>query len=163
MNRRYTIEEYMEKCMLIRNYFETSAITTDVIVGFPGETEEEFQTTMENLELLNLYEMHIFRFSPRKGTVAERMEGQIPEPVKAQRSDLLLEMTRKHQTAYESGFIGKCVEILVEEKVIIDGKAYYSGHTKNYIKTLFPSDTDMCNQLVTVRYDKPYSRLMREL
>lgn len=158
MNRKYTIEEYMEKCDMLRRCFDKPAITTDVIVGFPGETEEEFQTTVRNLEMLNLYEMHIFKFSPRKGTVAESLPNQIPEQIKVRRSDILLDMSKRHQVEYEKQFVGKEVEVLVEEMLRIGDTEYGSGHTKNYIKVLFPSGRDMANELVKVRFDLPYAR-----
>lgn len=154
MNRKYTIEQYMEKCDLIREYFDRPALTTDVIVGFPGETEEEFAVTVDNLERLALYEMHIFKFSPRKGTVAEKMPGQIPEPVKTKRSEQLLAMTARHKQAYEESFRDDMLEVLVEEMITQDGLQYASGHTDNYILVRFPSDADLVNQIVQVQNGK---------
>ena len=133
MNRHYTIEEYMETCELIRKYYDRPAITTDVIVGFPGETDEEFETTRANLEKLNLYEMHIFKYSRRKGTLADTMLDQIPDSTKEQRSNILLEMTKRHKEAYENSFSGEEVEILVEEHELKDGVCYMKGHTDRYI------------------------------
>lgn len=151
MNRKYTIEQYADKCRMIRACFEHPAITTDVIVGFPGETEEEFATTVENLEQLALYEMHIFKFSPRKGTVAERLPDQIPEPVKTQRSEVLLAMTARQKQAYENSFRDVPLEVLVEEMLVQDGRMYASGHTKNYILVRFPSEEDLVNRIVWVQ------------
>ncbi len=160
MNRKYTIEEYMEKCRLIRRYFENPAITTDIIVGFPGETEEEFGITVENLEKLNLYEMHVFKFSPRKGTAAEHMPDQVPDLVKTDRSNVLLEMSKRHQADYEGRFTGHTVSVLVEEACMVEGKRYLCGHTKNYIRVLLPFEENMENQIVDVCYLPPYgSRL----
>lgn len=138
MNRHYTIEEYMDKCELIRKYFDRPAITTDVIVGFPGETDEEFEITKKNLEKLNLYQMHIFKYSRRGGTVADRMPDQVDEKVKAARSDVLIEMTTCHEEEYEKSFEGEVLSVLVEEKITKDGKEYYVGHTPNYIRAELP-------------------------
>ena len=123
----------METCELIRKYYDRPAITTDVIVGFPGETDEEFETTRANLEKLNLYEMHIFKYSRRKGTLADTMPDQIPDSTKEQRSNILLEMTKRHKEAYENSFSGEEVEILVEEHELKDGVCYMKGHTDRYI------------------------------
>ena len=117
MNRKYTIEEYMERCELIRKYYEMPALTTDVIVGFPGETEEEFETTVKNLEALNLYEMHIFKYSKRNGTIAAQMPNQVRDEIKEARSNILLEMTKRHKEQYEKYFKGKKEKVLVEEFV----------------------------------------------
>lgn len=152
MNRKYTIEEYMEKCELIRKYFDMPAITTDVIVGFPGETDKEFGVTVKNLETLNLYEMHIFKFSPRRGTVAEKMTDQVPEPVKSERSDVLLAMSKKHQKNYEDTFVGKEISVLVEEEITIEGKRYVVGHTPNYMRVFFEGTPKMLNAIVKVLY-----------
>lgn len=160
MNRKYTIEEYMEKCDMIRRYFDRPAITTDVIVGFPGETEEEFQTTVENLERLKLYEMHVFKFSPRKKTVAEKLPDQIPEQIKSCRSEILLAMSKKHQEEYEKQFLGQELTVLTEEQVVIDGVSYGCGHTKNYIKALFPWENVKVNTLVRVRFALPYAQMV---
>ena len=133
MNRHYTIEEYMEKCELIRTYFDRPALTTDIIVGFPGETDEEFETTRQNLLKLQLYEMHIFKYSRRKNTVADRMPNQVPDVLKDSRSNCLLEMTAKHKAAFEHSFAGEEVDVLVEEIIMEDGKEYLRGHTDRYI------------------------------
>ena len=158
MNRKYTIEEYMEKCQLIREYYDRPAITTDIIVGFPGETEEEFETTFENLEKLNLYEMHVFKYSKRKGTVAAEMENQIPENIKNERSDRLLSMVERHKKAFEDMFKGETVTILAEEyeAADLDGQLKYmlKGHTERYIYLSKELSEDYCkkhiNQLVDI-------------
>ncbi len=135
MNRKYTIEEYKEKCELIRKYYDRPAITTDIICGFPGETEEEFETTYRNLVELQLYEMHVFPYSRRKGTVAADMKNQIDERVKAARSEKLIALRNRNQAAYEASFAGERVNILVEEIVEKeDGKRYYRGHTERYMR-----------------------------
>lgn len=133
MNRHYTIEEYMDKCDLIRKYYDRPAITTDVIVGFPGETEEEFETTRCNLEKLNLYEMHIFKYSRRKGTLADTMPEQVPDEDKEFRSNILLAMAEEHRKAYEASFQGERVSVLVEEYENRDGVCCMKGHTDRYI------------------------------
>ena len=123
----------MEKCELIRTYFDRPALTTDIIVGFPGETDEEFETTRQNLLKLQLYEMHIFKYSRRKNTVADRMPNQVPDVLKDSRSNCLLEMTAKHKAAFEHSFAGEEVDVLVEEIIMEDGKEYLRGHTDRYI------------------------------
>lgn len=134
MNRHYTPEEYYEKCELLREVFEHPAITTDVIVGFPGETEEEFEETYRFLEKVNFYEMHVFKYSKRKGTRAAEMENQVPEPIKTKRSNILLELTRECSKRYRSFWIGREVNVLLEEKIVLDGEVYTVGHTKEYVK-----------------------------
>ena len=134
MNRHYTPEEYYEKCELLREVFEHPAITTDVIVGFPGETEEEFEETYRFLEKVNFYEMHVFKYSKRKGTRAAEMENQVPEPIKTKRSNILLELTRECSKRYRSFWIGREVNVLLEEKIVLDGEVYTVGHTKEFVK-----------------------------
>ena len=147
MNRKYTIEEFVDKCNLLREYFDRPAITTDVIVGFPGETEEEFATTVANLSLLHLYELHVFKYSVRSGTVAEKLPNQVPEEVKNIRSNKLLELTEKQKVQFEQELSGMEAEILVEERI---QEGVYTGHTKRYVKVDIPSDTDIVNQIVKV-------------
>lgn len=134
MNRHYTTGEYYEKVELLRRKFDHPAITTDVIVGFPGETEEEFAATRAFLEKIKFYEMHVFKYSKRKGTRAASMEHQVPEEVKAERSSLLLDMERADSKAYREYYIGKEEEVLFEEKKEIGGKVFQIGHTKQYVK-----------------------------
>ena len=131
MNRRYTSEEFYEKCEILRKYFEKPALTTDVIVGFPQETEEEFETTYEFLKKICFYETHIFKYSKREGTKAAVMQGQIPEQIKAKRSARLIELGEKNRRAYEESFLGKTVGVLVEEKSDVNGKEMWTGHTKS--------------------------------
>lgn len=151
MNRKYTIEEFMEKCQLLRDRFEQPAITTDVIVGFPGETEEEFAVTVENLKQLQLYEIHVFKYSPRSGTVAEKMPDQIPEEKKHARSEELLILTQKQKEEYEQSLKGLEDEVLIEEKAE-NSEDCYTGHTTRYVRVYVHSEDDPVNQIVKYRY-----------
>ena len=153
MNRRYTSAEYYEKCQILRKYFDHPALTTDVIVGFPGETEEEFRQSMEFVDKVDFYETHIFKYSRREGTKAAAMEGQVSEQVKAQRSALMISLGERKRKAYEESFVGKDVEVLVEEPAIIGGKAVQTGHTKEYIKIALEQEEDLRNQIVKIRID----------
>ncbi len=148
MNRKYTMEEFMATCKLLREFFDKPAITTDVIVGFPGETEEEFATTVSNLEALQLYEIHVFKYSVRSGTVAERLPNQIAEEIKNQRSERLLSMTEIQKKAYEDSLCGMEDEVLVEE---LNGQHLYTGHTKRYVKVELSSKENLVNQIVKIR------------
>lgn len=161
MNRKYTCEEYFEKCEMLRKAFDRPALTTDVIVGFPGETDEEFQETVDYLTKLNLYEMHIFKFSPRQGTVAAGMRNQIGPEIKNQRSDVLLALSEKNKHAYEASFRGETLEVLVEEKVRRNGKNGYRGHTERYIDIFVEEEcmhricgreADIINHIVQIPY-----------
>lgn len=143
MNRKYTCADYLEKCEMLRSAYDRPAITTDVIVGFPGETEEEFEETYRYLEKLSLYEMHVFKYSPRKGTAAADMERQIPPEIKSERSDRLIALSEKNKVSYETSFFGDMAEVLVEEKLIKDGKAYFRGHTERYIDITFPAESEI--------------------
>ena len=153
MNRRYTSAEYYEKCQILRKYFDHPVLTTDVIVGFPGETEEEFRQSMEFVDKVDFYETHIFKYSRREGTKAAAMEGQVSEQVKAQRSALMISLGERKRKAYEESFVGKDVEVLVEEPAIIGGKAVQTGHTKEYIKIALEQEEDLRNQIVKIRID----------
>lgn len=160
MNRRYTAEEYFEKCQLLREYFENPALTTDVIVGFPGETEEEFEESRKFLEKVNFYETHIFKYSRREGTKAAVMENQVPEQTKTKRSNILLELDERKRKEYEEKFIGKTVEVLMEEEIKKDGKLYQIGHTKEYIKVSLESNNKLQNQLVNIKIEN-HSQIIR--
>lgn len=160
MNRRYTAEEYFEKCELLRKYFDNPALTTDVIVGFPGETEEEFEESRAFVEKVNFYETHIFKYSRREGTKAAVMENQVPEQIKTKRSNILLELDERKRKEYEEKFIGKTVEVLMEEELEKEGKCYQTGHTKEYIKVALESDDNMQNQLVKIKIDN-HSQIIR--
>ena len=142
MNRHYTAEEYLENVKRLRRYFDAPAVTTDVIVGFPGETEEEFAATRAFLEEAAFYEIHVFKYSVRKGTIAARMKGQVNESVKGERSDVLLSLTKAQALRFRESFYGKEEEILLEEKVTEEGKEYWSGHTRRYVRCLVPATGD---------------------
>lgn len=148
MNRKYTSVEYKKGCDILRKYFEHPAITTDVIVGFPGETEEEFEITKAFLQDINFYEMHIFKYSKRQGTRAAVMENQVPEPVKTKRSSILLEIEKKMSDAFRKYYVGSIQEVLFEEKIQIDGTEYYVGYTKEYVKVAAIGE-NLENQLVS--------------
>lgn len=150
MNRRYTAEEYFGKAELLRKYFPGCAITTDVIVGFPGETEEEFMQTKAFLEKVNFFEMHIFKYSRRKGTKADAMPDQIPEEIKTERSNILLALEQQQSKAYRATFIGRRVKVLLEEEKEIGGKTYWLGHTGEYVKVAVPAGDFMKNMSVVV-------------
>ena len=151
MNRRYTAEEFEDKCRILRSVFENPAITSDVIVGFPGETEKEFEETEAFLEKICLYETHIFKYSRRHGTRAAAMPDQIPEQEKTVRSERLIALGEKNRKLFEALYHGSQTEILFEEKNTIDGQEYYTGYTKEYIKTAVPADRDYENVLVRGR------------
>ena len=153
MNRRYTSEEYYEKCCILRRYFDNPALTTDVIVGFPGETEEEFQKSRDFVDKVDFYETHIFKYSRREGTKAAAMENQVSEQEKARRSAILIELGEKKRKAYEQSFLGKEVEVLVEEEAVIEGRPMQTGHTKEYIRIAFEGDKSLKNTIVKVRVD----------
>ena len=140
MNRKYTTEEYENACSILRKNFTHPAITTDVIVGFPGETEEEFAQTKEYLKRIHFYEMHIFRYSRRKGTRADKMENQIPEETKAQRSGILSSLESQMTKEFRTKWTGACVKVLLEERQEINGVSYMVGHTPEYIKCAVETD-----------------------
>lgn len=148
MNRHYSAAEYEACCDRLRQVFDHPAITTDVIVGFPGETEEEFAETKAYLERIHFYEMHIFKYSRRAGTRAAVMPDQIPESVKGERSDVLLELEKRMSEEYRRSFLGKKKTVLLEEKVVIDGTAYMIGHTKEYVKVVVPYEEHLKNTMV---------------
>ncbi len=149
MNRHYTTREYLEKVEMLRKYFDRPAITTDVIVGFPGETEEEFLCTEAFLEKVHFYEMHIFKYSKRQGTRAAVMEQQIPDAVKTQRSNRLIQLEQRMSKEYRQSFMGEDIEVLLEEQKEIDGNFYQIGHTGQYIKAALKTQEDMRNCMVT--------------
>ena len=153
MNRRYTAEEYYEKCVLLRKYFHNPALTTDVIVGFPGETEEEFAQSKAFVDKVNFYETHVFKYSRREGTLAAKMENQVPETVKTVRSNELLELSRRKQRNYEEALIGTTQEVLMEEEILHEGEKYQVGHTKEYVKIGQKTTENLTNQLVNVEIE----------
>lgn len=148
MNRHYTPEQFYAGVELLRRTFEHPAITTDVIVGFPGETEEEFERTRSFLEKVSFYEMHIFKYSKRKGTRAAVMENQVPEPIKTGRSNVLLEMEERDSAKFREYYLGRDVEVLFEEKKEIAGREYWIGHTREYVKVALADDGDYSNCLL---------------
>lgn len=151
MNRKYTTKEYERGCELLRKYFVHPAITTDVIVGFPGETEEEFEQTKAYLEHIHFYEMHIFKYSKRKGTRAAGMPDQIDEQVKAARSEKLIALGHDMSKEFRKFYIGKNEEVLFEEKAVIGDKEYFVGYTKEYVKVAKKTDENLENQIVSGR------------
>lgn len=138
MNRHYTIAEFAESVAALRRHFDNPAITTDVIVGFPGETEEEFEETCAFLEQIRFYEMHIFKFSRRAGTVADKLPMQLTEKQKSARSGVLLAMEKEHSKAYREKYLGKMAKVLLEEEKEIGGVAYFVGHTMDYVMVAIP-------------------------
>ena len=153
MNRRYRSGEYRERCELLREVYGNPALTTDVIVGFPGETEEEFALTKAYLERIHFYEMHIFKYSRREGTKAAAMKDQVPDQIKAARSAELLELNRKKQAVYEERLLGTTQEVLIEEKIVRDGEELQIGHTKEYVKIGVKNPNNLINQLVNVEIE----------
>ena len=151
MNRKYTTKEYERGCELLRKYFVHPAITTDVIVGFPGETEEEFEQTKAYLKHIHFYEMHIFKYSKRKGTRAAVMPDQIDEQIKAARSEKLIALGHDMSKEFRKFYIGKNEEVLFEEKAVIGDKEYFVGYTKEYVKVAKKTDENLENQMVSGR------------
>lgn len=165
MNRKYTREQCFEKCEMLREAYDAPALTTDVIVGFPGETDEEFEETVQYLTKLNLYEMHIFKYSPRKGTVAAAMKDQVSPEVKNKRSDVLLELAERGKKAYEAKYEDAELEVLVEEVLHREDGTYLRGHTERYMDILIKAgDISMpesfVNSFVYVRYTQNGDILM---
>lgn len=153
MNRRYTTQEYYEKCQLLRQYFDHPALTTDVIVGFPQESEEEFEKSMAFVDKVDFYETHIFKYSRREGTKAAAMDGQVPEQIKNARSARLIALGRRKQQAYEERLMGTCVEVLMEEAVEREDGIYQVGHTKEYVKVGQKTTENLSNQLINVEIE----------
>ena len=155
MNRRYRSTEYKARCELLRKYFGNPALTTDVIVGFPMETEEDFQASYDFVKDIHFYETHIFKYSRRHGTKAAAMPGQLTEAEKAVRSDKMLELHQKRAAEYETSLLGKTLEVLLEEEVEIDGKAYYLGHSREYVKVAVPKTEKYgVNDILAVKVEK---------
>ena len=148
MNRRYNAAEYQACCEILREEFDNPAITTDVIVGFPGETEEEFAETERFLKAIHFYEMHIFKYSRRAGTRAADMPDQVPEGIKSVRSDILLALEKQQSLEYRGRFLGTEEEILLEEPIEIDGTKYMMGHTRQYVKGAVPYEEGLKNKTV---------------
>ena len=159
MNRHYTSREYYEKCGILRTYFEHPAITTDVIVGFPGETQEEFETTRAFIEKVGFYETHVFKYSRRNGTKAASMPDQVPEQKKAERSQILLDLCKKKKKEFEDQMIGKQVEVLLEETFEKDGVLYRTVLTKEYVKVAVKADNTRENQILEMTIEN-HSQIM---
>lgn len=151
MNRKYTTEEIRQKVKILRNAYDNPALTTDIIVGFPGETDEEFEQTRKFLEEINLYEMHVFKYSKRKGTRAAVMEDQVNDQKKAGRSAILIAMSDKNKLAFEQKQTGKETEVLIEEKLKNSREGLYVGHTREYVKVAVESNEPLENRIVRVQ------------
>lgn len=154
MNRKYSSEEYLEGCRLLRKYFKNPALTTDVIVGFPQESQEEFEQSRKMIERAEFYETHIFKYSRRQGTRAAEMEGQIDEAVKTERSHALIQMGKEKKQKYMESFLGQQVEILFEETAQIQGEEYWIGYTKEYLKVAAKSKENLENRIVSGKVER---------
>ena len=150
MNRRYTTEQFKEIAHLLRKNFSDAILTTDIIVGFPGESEEEFKTTYKFLEEIKFYKMHIFKYSPRKGTKAEKMENQVDGNKKEERSKKLIELSNKNEKEYNQKYIGQEVEVLFEE----EKNGVWQGHTKNYILAHYKTSENVENKIIKLKCKK---------
>lgn len=151
MNRRYTAEEYREKCEILRKYYPAPALTTDVITGFPGETEEEFEESRSFVDSIHFYETHIFPYSKREGTKAAGMPDQLTEQVKKERSRILIALGKEHQREYMEQFLGQEKEVLFEEQQTVEGQEYWTGHTMEYLKIAAISEENLENKRVMVQ------------
>lgn len=147
MNRRYTTEQFKDIVALLRNKFEDVILTTDIIVGFPGESEEEFEKTYTFLKEIKFYKMHVFKYSPRKGTKAAVMPNQIDGNKKEERSRKLIELSNQNEKAYNQNYIGKEVEILFEE----EKNGIWQGHTKNYILAHYKTEKNIENRIMKLQ------------
>lgn len=155
MNRRYRSGEYRERCELLREVYGNPALTTDVIVGFPQESKEEFQKSYDFVDGIHFYETHIFKYSRRQGTKAAAMDGQLTEAEKARRSEKMIEMHHRHASDYEKSMIGKELEVLIEEEYTNDGRTWYLGHSREYIKTAVPkSENYGVNDIIRVKAER---------
>lgn len=151
MNRKYSADEYLGRCGILRSVYKDPAITTDVIVGFPGETEAEFAATREFVERVHFYEMHVFKYSKRAGTRAAVMPDQVEEQVKGERSDVLLDLERRMSEEYRRHLVGTTQDVLLEETVEIGGELYELGHTSQYVKVALPAKTAAKGEIVPAR------------
>ncbi len=155
MNRHYTSDEYFEACLRLRNAFDDAAITTDVIVGFPGETEEEFEKSYDFCKKVGFADLHVFKYSKRKGTKAADMPNQLTEKQKHERSEKLIKLGKEMSEAFRNKFLGEETEVLFEEKCILSGEEYYIGHTRQYLKVCVKSDENLVGKNMKVLIDKP--------
>lgn len=152
MNRRYRSQEYRMRCEILRKYYENPALTTDVIVGFPGETEEDFESSYNFVKDIHFYETHIFPYSKRKGTKAAAMKEQLTEAVKKSRSEKMLALNRERTAEYEKAMTGKTLEILLEEECEIGGRSYYLGYSREYVRTAVEKQEGLSvSDIVTVK------------
>lgn len=154
MNRRYDTTQFAQRCELLRKYFPHVALTTDIIVGFPGETEEEFQKTKAYVEQIHFFETHIFKYSRRQGTKAAVMPDQVPDEIKTKRSQELIELGTRHQKEYADAFENQEVEVLFEEETEENGISYWQGHTRHYVRALMQSEADLTNIRRMCRVEK---------
>ena len=136
---------------ILRKYYEHPAITTDIITGFPQETEDEFAQTVEFVKKVNFYETHIFRYSKRQGTPAAKMDGQLTDAVKAARSEVLLKLAKEKGRVFREQFVGNTIEVLLEEQKEINGRLYMLGHTKEYVQAAIETKENMANRLVSAQ------------
>jgi len=150
MNRRYTTEDFRAICKILRAAYKDVIFTTDIIVGFPGETEEEFKQTYEFLKEIKMYKMHIFKYSPKRGTAATKFKNQIDSKIKDERSKILLELSDKNEIEYNETYINKTVTVLFEEAE----NGYFKGHTGNYLAVKVKTDKDLTDKLLKVKIDK---------
>ena len=155
MNRRYRAQEYRERCGLLRKYFPMPAITTDVITGFPGETEEDFEESRRFVEEMHFFETHVFPYSRRKGTKADGMEGQLPEAVRKARGDVLIRLSAGREREFAEHFLGKPLSVLLEEETVLEGKPYLTGHSMEYIRVSVPVTEGLrVNDIITVKAER---------
>lgn len=150
MNRRYTTEDFRTICKILRSAYKDVIFTTDIIVGFPGETEEEFNQTYEFLKEIKMYKMHIFKYSPKRGTAATKFKNQIDSKIKDERSKILLELSDKNEIEYNETYLNKTVTVLFEE----EENGYFKGHTGNYLAVKVKTDKDLTDKLLKVKIDK---------
>ncbi|MCR4787046.1 MAG: tRNA (N(6)-L-threonylcarbamoyladenosine(37)-C(2))-methylthiotransferase MtaB [Lachnospiraceae bacterium] len=155
MNRKYTVEEYYHAVELLRKYYDEPAITTDVIVGFPGETDEEFEETRKFIQKTGFFELHVFKYSRRDKTVAASMKGQIPDAVKQKRSEILISLGEELSKEFCKKYKGRIVEVLFEEKK----NGMYQGHTREYIPVRKASDTDLSGSIDNLSFDGNYCKI----
>ena len=160
MNRKYNTREYYDSCVLLRKYFDQPAITTDVIVGFPGETEEEFEETKAFLRKVSFAEMHVFKYSVRKGTRAESMPNQVPDQTKQERSNELITLNDLMNEEYQNSFVGRIEKILIEEEIDIDGVKYQIGHNERYLKLAVRAENANVNDIVSAKVVERLSKDM---
>jgi threonylcarbamoyladenosine tRNA methylthiotransferase MtaB len=154
MNRHYTSDEFLTCVKLLRKYFYDPAITTDIIAGFPGETEEEFEKCFDFAKEVSFYEMHIFKYSRRKGTVADKMPGQVKDEIKEQRSHRLITLRDELSKQYRARQIGKVKPVLFEEEITVNGKKYLTGHTPEYVKVAVKASDAAANEIFDVSIDE---------